>query len=111
MAKIENPELLDAFRSLRRCEWCGKPVERCQPHHILAKGMGGGGQMDHRLNLIGLCALCHGLLQAGAQNKLACIAYVAGREGFAPEYVLNELYRLRRITTEEYQRGQGDAKD
>lgn len=58
--RITNDRLLQEFRAPGHCEWCWEPCpEGRHPHHILARGMGGGGQLDVAFNLIGLCWLCH----------------------------------------------------
>ncbi len=54
---------LDAFRTPGRCELCGMQLKRRYPHHVRARGMDGGKQLDIRINLLALggdfdCA-CH----------------------------------------------------
>lgn len=56
--KIKNNKLLAEYRGEQRCWWCGLP-KRCQPHHLVTKGMGGARRADTRLNLAALCVDCH----------------------------------------------------
>ncbi len=93
--QIINEALLDRFRQ-RRCEWChaGPP---CQPHHLLTRGMGGGGRIDHPWNLIGLCHYCHRSHHDG-NAPLTCdlLAMVAAREAVSQEDIIVEMGRIRR---------------
>lgn len=96
MMKIIDEALLQEFRDKQRCEWCGR-VGIVQPHHLWARGMGGGGRLDVRINLIALCANCHSRHhQGGRPLKCDLLADVAAREGMMQDDIEREIYRLRR---------------
>lgn len=46
------------------CRLCGGH-SMLTPHHIIARGMGGG---DHKENLITLCIECHGEVEQGKKS-------------------------------------------
>jgi len=99
MIVIDEP-MLDLFRGPGRCEGCGKPCRRREPHHIKKRGLGGGSRLDIPINLIALgsafdCA-CHIKAEAGTLPKAKLLEIVAGREGRTPEQVELEIYRLLR---------------
>lgn len=52
--KIVNEQLLEEFRQAGKCEWCGNRCRVREPHHIHARGMGGGNRLDVRINLVAL---------------------------------------------------------
>jgi hypothetical protein len=54
--RIENPELLNQFRSAGICEICNGAFENLDPHHIITRGASGP---DHPYNLLKLCRKCH----------------------------------------------------
>lgn len=93
--KVINPKLLAEFRGIRVCEMC-RMVKDCVPHHISARGAGGGKQLDCRINIASACFHCH----AKTHNEpmiaeWECI--VAGREredAFDIEAVKSLLRRL-----------------
>lgn len=93
--KIVDEKLLHKFRLKTRCELCLKvwPVD---PHHLLAKGMGGGSRLDHKLNLISLCRKCHTLFHAGRIPKVDLLEVVGKREGLTVDEIETEIYRLLR---------------
>lgn len=94
--KIVNESLLDEFRNALRCEWCKKPA-KCDPHHVFAKGMGGGGRLDVRVNLVALCRVCHTLTHAGEIARYDLLAIIAVREGMLQDKIEEEVWRLRRL--------------
>ena len=91
--RIEDESVLDQFRG-RMCEWCGK--ERGHPHHIWAKGMGGGGTLDVRINLMTLCISHHDDVHNGKIRRWELLELVAKRERTTPEAIVDEINRLRR---------------
>jgi hypothetical protein len=101
MRVVDEP-LLSEFRGPGTCEWCGREVVRREPHHIYARGMGGGGRLDIRANLVALCAPfsggddCHDAAHDGRITKDELIAVVARREGVQPGAVRDEIFRLLR---------------
>ena len=101
MARIVNKPLLDEFRAQTRCEWCGRTVAQCEPHHIFCRGMGGGARLDIRENLVALCGPfagnCHGLAPRHRQYMLRLAAM---REGTTPEAIVAKIWRLRRTPKE-----------
>ena len=50
------------------CEWCGNAFVKAV-HHIVFRGMGGSKALDFFENLIGLCAECHDMAEAGKITK------------------------------------------
>lgn len=92
--KVIDPDLLAEFRQAGTCELCGKPGS--DPHHALARGMGGGGQLDVRLNLLTVCRLCHDNIHKAHVPRLALLKIIALREGKSVEKVEQTLYELRR---------------
>lgn len=95
MLVIDEP-LLNEFRQKGRCEWCARKRQTC-PHHLHARGMGGGGRLDIRVNLVALCQECHDNHHLG-NRPLRCdlLAVVAAREKTTQDQILEEIWRLRR---------------
>jgi hypothetical protein len=100
--KVIDEQLLADFRGPGTCEWCGRQVVRREPHHIYARGMGGGGRLDVRVNLVALCAPfsggddCHDAAHDGRITKDDLLPVVAGREGTSPGAIRDEIFRLLR---------------
>lgn len=95
--QILNPNLLKRFREPGACAWCGRWCQHRHPHHyFFRRGMGGGSQMDHPLNLASLCAVCHEDCHWGRVTKWDLLAVVAAREGLQQADVEEKLYALRR---------------
>ncbi len=99
--KIVDEALLREFRTAGLCELCKRYCKLREPHHIFARGMGGGGRLDVRYNLIALGSTaifhpCHGDIHAGKVSRDAVIEIVAAREGVSVEAVMDEIWRLRR---------------
>lgn len=96
--KIVDDKLLQTFREKTICEYCGKTFRGgLDPHHLWAKGMGGGGRLDHKLNLIALCRKDHSASHGGGKptfNEL--LEIVAKREGVTADYIRTEVFRMRR---------------
>ena len=92
--KVIDETLLDEFRRKTRCEWCKAAVPGCQPHHLYAKGMGGGSVLDVKVNLMGLCWKCHRDVHNGNIPRHALIAVVSYREGRSPDEIEKEIFRL-----------------
>jgi hypothetical protein len=92
---IINETLLDEFRMAGRCSWCGRsgPTE---PHHLFARGFGGGSRLDIRCNLLPTCRECHQNIHAGVVTLSDLLAVVSQREGCLADHVLQTIYFLRR---------------
>ena len=98
--KIVNDDLLAEFRCRPACEVCGRSTAAgADPHHLLARGMGGGNQMDVRENLIALCRTCHTAAHAGNIKRGNLVRLVAKREGLLPDELMDRLHELQRRTT------------
>lgn len=96
MKKLDN-DLLNEFRSPGPCEWCLAPCPIREPHHLVRRGMGGGSQMDVRINLMGLCSTCHYRHHySNVPTRDEILDYVAMREGMTPEELQDRLYLLQR---------------
>ncbi len=59
--------------------------------------MGGGGRIDHRYNLVGICFPCHTSCHFGQIHRERFLAIVSRRERKQQQDVIDELQRLRRI--------------
>ena len=99
--RLDNPELLDEFRGPGSCHGCGQQCRNREAAHILAKGMGGGGRLDHRWNLLALggpweCG-CHRRQHNGLISIHALWDAVAKREGVSVDEIKQELWRIRRL--------------
>jgi hypothetical protein len=58
--------------------------------------MGGGGQLDIRVNLAPLCRFCHGDVHTGAIDDDSLLALVAMREGVMQHHIREIVWELRR---------------
>ncbi len=94
--RIVDETVLDEFRGPGKCEWCGFRCYALHPHHLWARGMGGGGRLDVRINLIGLCWVCHSDVHHGDISRQDLLAVVAAREGKLQSEIEEEIWRLRR---------------
>jgi HNH endonuclease len=97
--RIEDKGLLREFGLKKRCEFCHQPPRRgtlLDAHHLFARGMGGGGRLDIRVNLVALCRSCHTDTHAGHIIRAALLAIVAQREGVMQDDIVTEIARLRR---------------
>jgi len=96
--KLIDREMMEEFRRKERCEWCKRPVARCEPHHVLGRGIGGGRRIDHPFNLVALCLECHRSHHDG-NPPLKCdlLAIVAAREGVLQDEIEEEINRIRRL--------------
>ena len=90
--KIVDEKTLDEFRTPGPCEMCGKSCKVREPHHVSAKGMGGGNRLDIRCNLVALGSTpnfeceCHSRVD-NAAGRERCIEIIAKREGCEPSEV------------------------
>lgn len=95
--KIINKPLLRSYHSKGTCELCGKVCQKCEPHHIVARGMGGGRRLDVRCNLIRVGSSrhfqcqCHSLIDT-KEGYRRCLEVSAKREGCKPEEIEAVLY-------------------
>ncbi len=82
---IRDEKLLDLFRGPGACELCGKGCMKREPHHVIAKGMGGGRRLDIRINIVGVGSSpgmecqCHNNADTAAE-KARCLRVIAERE-------------------------------
>lgn len=95
--KVIDEDLLDEFRAGGACEWCHCVFPRLRPHHLYARGMGGGGRLDLRLNLVALCDHCHAATHDGGRPRRAeLLEHVACRHNLTVAEVLQVLDLFRR---------------
>ena len=98
---IHDEPLLSSYRTPGRCELCDAPCRVREPHHLWAKGMAGGGQLDIRINLIALGSRfgcpCHAEIHAGNVPDLAPLAVVADREGVTVREIADAVAEFRRL--------------
>ena len=97
---------LPQFRGPGRCELC-PPEGRCgerEPHHVIARGMGGADELNLPINLISLgCCWCcghHRRYHAGQVDKWDVLEAVARREGLDPGFLESRLWKLVRAPKE-----------
>lgn len=99
---IIDEALLARFREAGRCELCGKTCDEREPHHVFGRGFGGGTRLDIALNLLAVGSSkrfecrCHHLAQALSIPRRAQLCVIALREKTTPEFIENEIHRLRR---------------
>lgn len=94
---IKDEDLLDEFRDKRKCEWCRRRIGGpAHPHHLWAKGMGGGNRMDIRINLIALDAHCHQVVHNGEIPRDALLVMVAAREKTSVEEIYEKIWEIQR---------------
>lgn len=107
--RIPNNKLLKLFRTPGYCELCGFFVRKREPHHLRAKGMGSGGRLDIRCNLLALGGTeklpdgrvrftchCHKLFHAGKVSFMELVKIAAAREKVSPEAIVEVLDWMRR---------------
>lgn len=89
----KDPQALARRREAKFCELCGEATPGgCDPAHVLARGMGGGGS-DMDVNLVSACRRCHRLQHDGHIKRLALLQAVCRREKIAgPEQLLSWLF-------------------
>lgn len=100
--KIVNEPLLRQFRS-RPCELCGHQPPN-EPHHVIRKGIGGGSQIDHPLNLLTVCRWHHEWIHRGMQPPDVRVPtardlwrIVAKREGVEIDTVEAVMFCVKRL--------------
>lgn len=95
--KVVDELLLMEFRAAGRCDWCRQWFARLEAHHLFAKGMGGGGRLDVRVNLAALCTACHRSHHDGNEpTRNDLLAVVAAREGVLQADIEDAIAKLRR---------------
>ncbi|HMC90197.1 MAG TPA: HNH endonuclease [Gemmataceae bacterium] len=112
---ITNEELLDYFRAKKFCELCARRIrytEQAHPHHVQARGHGGGSRLDVALNVVSACWLCHGEADTPEQ-KDRCLEIIAYREGLLPDQVqeahLEIVTQTKDGDNRQLKMGRGDA--
>ena len=100
--RIIDNALLAEFRSVRACELCGKTLWRnAVPHHVLARGMGAGARVDHRINLVALgddfSCPCHRARHAQGKFTQRLLELVAVRERVTVADIQELMAWLRRL--------------
>lgn len=94
--RVVDPDYLAYVRLVGVCIWCGRrgPVEAA---HILARGMGGGAQIDSPLNVVPLCRAHHQTHHdKNMPNKAALWAKVEEQLGLEPGQAEDAVRRLLR---------------
>lgn len=94
--RIIDEEVLDEFRSKRKCERCKAKVSGCEPHHIFCRGRGSASRLDTHINLIGLCAECHRKFHDGNVDRSELLEIVAKRERLTADKIEETIHMLLR---------------
>jgi hypothetical protein len=102
--KIVDDAVLQVARERTRCEYCGCRTNGCHPHHVTARGHGGGRRLDVPWIIIGLCFVCHAKVHDGnltgkgtQADKEALRQIVAERERVTPSWIESATYLLLRL--------------
>lgn len=100
--KVSDPDLLKEVRERQRCDYCHAWIPYAHPHHIFAKGMGGGGQIDIRENLLSMCPdglgnSCHRKFHDGNIKRQELLEISARQNGIEVEEVVRRVMELRRM--------------
>ncbi len=75
------------------CELCGF-LRRLQKHHVLARGFEGGRTIEHDLNRLMVCAVCHDVIHSvGTMGVLQIV--LARLRGTTYEHVRDTVRKLR----------------
>lgn len=111
---IENDEVLQAFRTAPKCEFCGKENRHSlDPHHRRKRGMGGGSRLDIRINVASACRLpCHRDCENGTIPESRVLEVIAARERTAVEAieeVVNLILRTPKGATQDRIRREEEA--
>ena len=94
---IIDQKLLDSFKEPGACSYCGAWLEQLDPHHILCRGMGGGGRIDLSINIVALCRTpCHSMAQANNISRPYLFELVAKREKIKDAVKMADLVTLIR---------------
>lgn len=105
---VKNQKLLDEHKQVGRCLWCNRYFSSLDPAHIFARGMGGGGRLDLRINVCSLCRECHTFHHSGHEpTRESLLAMVAKREACLQddvERVIHLYLRLPKGITDEWAR-------
>jgi 5-methylcytosine-specific restriction endonuclease McrA len=75
--------MIDMHDEIRHCEVCDRTDGPFECHHIWSRGMGGGGRLDIRWNLIILCRDCHALAHKHTLSKRTLWGIASEREIYA----------------------------
>lgn len=99
---IDCPKNLKLFRGPGLCEYCEQWFDVRDAAHLFAKGQGGGKQIDLPINLCSLCWKCHRIGNHNGKEPTfgTLVKIIAQREGVTPEWVIAEVYRIRRLPKE-----------
>ncbi len=89
-------QALSAARARPYCEICGRPNDgHFQAAHVLTRGMGGGSEVSHPWNLLGLCADCHQRQHTEGVSGIL-FGLVARRVGRPVEQIKQVVRELRK---------------
>lgn len=100
--KIKDLPLLKRFAGAGRCELCGTPCRKREAHHAFSRG---AGRLDIPINLVAIGStrkrecLCHARIHGQHSPRITTdevLAVIARRETVTVEFIVNEVYRLRR---------------
>ena len=92
---VISEAVLDQFRGTRRCELCFV-TRHCFPHHVWARGMGGGTRLDVDCNLIAVCHGCHMDIHEGIIGRGEVVGAVSRRMKISAAEIEQRVWDLRR---------------
>ncbi len=72
------------------CELC-KRRPAAQQHHIRAKGLGGGHECNHKLNLLPVCLECHAIIHN--EGTMGVLFVLSGRRFGLTQAQVKEIVR------------------
>lgn len=98
--QVIDDDTLARFRLAGHCDLCKGYFCRLDPHHILRKGIGGGGQIDAAANILGLCRTCHDLVHEGRIPEGIQYECAERREGIPIGSAKPAMLSIRRLPKE-----------
>ena len=97
--RVFDEELLATYRTPGECDFCGRTVKMRCAHHVFARV---SGRLDLPFNLLAVgmepwdCH-CHRQIEDGVIGLEVVLDCVARRDGVTPEWIRDEVFRLRRL--------------
>ena len=77
------------------CSLCAAPPPS-QPHHLQARGMGGGSRLDVALGVLPLCVFCHQKVHNGNIHRRTLWELIDHKHGLEPGTAQVAVWKLLR---------------